>query len=76
MNISRMTAATIQSRDDIKCSASSATKDGKYIGFIGTSYRLLIMSEAIYNSQEEAIAGMKRIVETIRSRDLADATIL
>lgn len=72
--VSVLTAAIIQSRDDIKVSAGGPAENGKYVGWITLGeddyYRPLLNSQPIYDSLEEAKEEMQKVVDDIRSKDL------
>lgn len=73
MGISNLTALIIQDRgDDILCQGGGpdpATK--KYVGWISLQEghrgpRPLLSTEPVYNTEDEAVIAMKKIVEDVR----------
>lgn len=77
MGISRLTALQIQDGgESILCQAGGPDPEtGKYSGWISVNQghrgpRPLLNTQPIYNSEMEAEAAMKRIVEDVRATNL------
>jgi hypothetical protein len=72
MSVSNYTALIISSRDDIVATAGGPTKDGKFVGWITLGqldrFRPLLNTEPIYNTKEEAVVAMKKIIEEIQGK--------
>lgn len=66
MGMSRLTAYAIASNPDIECSSGGPAENGKYLGWItlgeDARYRPLINTEPIYDTPEEAVAAMEKLV--------------
>lgn len=65
-----ITAMIIATRDDLRFDASAEPdENGKYIGWISLppedNYRPLVNTEPIYDSPEEAVAGVKAIAAEV-----------
>lgn len=75
MGISMLTGMIIATRgDDIKTTAAFDEEKGKWLGWITLGeedrYRPLLNSQAIYNTAEDAILAMNKVVNDIRQSDL------
>lgn len=76
MNISKITALEIQTNDDTVISCDAGTLDNKkYAGLIfymkdDYIHKTLIESSPCFDSADEAILAMKKIVNEIRALDL------
>lgn len=70
MPITRLTAYTIATRDDIVIDAGGPAENGKFVGWITLGpedrYRPLLNSEPLYDTKEEAKAAMHKVVEEVR----------
>jgi hypothetical protein len=70
MGISRLTAYTIATRDDIEVDSGGPAANGKYAGFItlgqADRYRILLESIPSYDTPEAAKAAMLKSVAEIR----------
>jgi len=75
--MTRITALEIQTNgEDIKCTASEKTTNGKHVGWIelyrnGELHKPLINTEAVYDSKKDAIRAMKEVVREVRKMDLS-----
>ena len=74
--MTRLTALEICTNGkDIKCTAGGPSKEnGKYVGWIerwrdGNYHKPLLNSEAIYDTEKDAIKAMKEVVKEIQSKD-------
>lgn len=79
MGISKITAITIQERNDLLVSYAGPADNGKYIGWITypseQHCRPLINTEATFDTPELAEQHMRDLMTEIRSVDLTPSTI-
>ena len=75
MGISRLTAITIQNRDDLMVTSAGPTENGKYIGWItypsSQNCRPLLNTESIFDTAELAEKHMQDLMLSLRSTQIS-----
>ena len=73
MQLSRITAMIIQG-NDVDCYSTGPDKNGKYAGWLSRmgrrNYRALINTGAMYETPEEAVSEMNKIVDGVKQLKL------
>ena len=69
MGLSILSVFIIQS-NDVRCEAGGPVEDNKWVGWVMKDGHPLLNTEPVYDSHDEAVQAMKKLVDVIRKLEI------